>query len=146
MREILPFIHPVWQGAALAMALVTARWGLQLRARRRRESSGTRGALRVTHARSGLVTVWLLALGWVLGMVAMPYLRREASFGTWHAWVGTASLALFLLGGYYGWRLHHPPRSEGLSRDDARELHVFCVVTALFLALGEIVLGFPLLP
>ncbi len=146
MREILPFIHPVWQGVALALALVTARWGLRLRAGRRRESSGARRALRVTHARSGIITVWLLALGWVLGMVAMPYLRREAPLGTWHAWVGTAALALFLLGGYYGWKLHRPPRSASWSRDDARELHVFCVVTALFLALGEIVLGLPLLP
>ncbi len=149
MRDFLPFIHPIWQGVALALALVTARWGLRLRAGRRRESgeSGeSRRRLRGRHARMGIMTVWLLGLGWTLGVVGMPYLRNEVSFGTWHAWVGTASLALFLLGGYYGWRLRHPPQSANWSRDDARELHVFCVATALFLALGEIILGFPLLP
>jgi len=146
-RAMIAFIRPVWQAIAIAMVLVALRQGMGIRRARLRESGVPRPPARRRHVAVGLASLALLAIGEVIGAATMHWARHEPVFRTWHAWIGTAAVGLFALGGWYGLRLKssmtgRPPREEAAFRG----LHVFCVGVALFLALVEVVVGLPLLP
>jgi hypothetical protein len=147
MSVALAYIHPVWQLVGILSMLMAATWGLRLRSAHRKASGIDSPSLQSQHVRLGTLAVAFIIAGAFCGLVSMPLFRGEGVFGTWHAWLGLAIGILLGLGGYYGWKLHtSPTRRAPWSRDEARELHVFCMTLGLFLSLAEIVMGFPLLP
>ena len=87
LRRILAFAHPAWMIGSLALAVFTARLGLEIR-RRRRVGEPIGAALRARHLAFGRRTLGLVAAGFVLGAVSMVGLRERALLDSFHGVLG----------------------------------------------------------
>lgn len=143
MRNVLAYVHPVLQVFVLLMAFAALRLGLALKQHRtERRRLLDRAAIFQRHTQLGLLCVSLLAGGYVLGILSMPWLRGRAPFGSAHFFFGTLALVLFLGGAWTGWRLKHGTERYA----DIRDIHGFLLYLGLFVALGVAIMGFILLP
>jgi len=134
----LAWVHPAWMLASLGAAGLAARAGLALRRERARGARRSPG-LRERHLRWAKPAVAMVALGFLGGPPSMWWLRGREPFGTAHALLGCAALALFLTAAVLGHRLE---RGRGRPLD----AHAACAAAALLLALAAAVAGFVLLP
>lgn len=132
------FAHPVWMVASLAMALATARMGLEIRRRRSRGEAPGR-ALRARHLRVGRIAVAMVVIGFALGPPSMVFVRAEAGFETFHGILGVVVVGLYLWTGWSG---------RALARGDqqARDVHRIAAAGAIGASLLSAVAGFTLLP
>lgn len=143
MNDLLVYVHPVLQGLVLLMAVAALRLGLALKKHRlgQRPLAQWEGIYQ-RHTQLGLICVSALLMGYVLGILSMPWLRARAPFASPHFFFGTLAVLLFGAGSYTGWRL-----KKGTARyADMRDMHGFVVYLGLFLTLAVTVMGFSLLP
>ncbi|MEZ4332336.1 MAG: DUF4079 family protein [Myxococcota bacterium] len=136
--RLLAFVHPAWMVASLALALATARLGIEIR-RRRTKGLPVGAGLRGRHLRLGRLAVPLVAAGALLGPVSMACLRGRPIFDSFHGVLGLVVAGLFLWTGHSG-------RSLAKGDQDARGLHRLVAAAAIGAALLEAVAGFVLLP
>ena len=94
------------------------------------------------HTQLGWLFLGCLAAGYGFGLLSMWLFREQAPFRSAHFFFGTLALALFLGGGYMGWRLQRGTRRYA----DVRDVHGFLAYLGLFVSLGVAVMGFILLP
>jgi hypothetical protein len=136
--RVLAFGHPLWMSVSIAIAVLAARSGLQMRNARR---FGTRRdpAMRNRHHRPAKLAVALVAVGFVGGPLSMAFLRGREPFETAHAWIATAALALFLATALVGRRLER-------GRLQSRDLHALVAALALLAAGVAAMTGWVLLP
>jgi hypothetical protein len=134
----LAYGHPLWMLAALSLAALALRSGLALRSARRRGARRAPGAVR-RHLALAKPALGMVAVGFVAGPLSMAWLRDREPFGTAHAWVGTATVVLFLAAGLLGRRLE---RGRGRPLDAHALLATLAVLAAGVAALT----GFVLLP
>ncbi|MEZ4214855.1 MAG: DUF4079 family protein [Myxococcota bacterium] len=134
----LAWLHPTWMAAALAIAFAALRSGLELRRRRARRGEGL-AALRRSHLLRAKLALPLLVAGFALGPVAAVLARDMTPFRTLHAWVGVATLALFVAAGVTGHRLE-----EGAL--PLRAPHARLALAALLASAVAFATGFVLLP
>ena len=135
---LLAFVHPIWMVAGLAMALATARFGLEIRRRRVRGEPIGR-ALRERHLRFGRRTLALILVGFGMGPPSMAYLRDRPLLDSFHGVLGIIVLGLFLWVGWSG-------RSLARGQAQARDVHRIAAASAIGGALLAAVAGFGLLP
>ena len=98
--RLLAFVHPAWMISTLAMAVVTARLGLEIR-RRRLNDRRVGGDLRARHLRFGKRTLVMVGIGFLAGPVSMALLRDQNPFESFHGILGIIVLGLFA---WTGWR------------------------------------------
>jgi hypothetical protein len=147
--HLLPYLHPVWQAGAIAVALWALSLALRMRALRRRRLIGPaqraaatdRAALVERHARAGLTFLAAIATGYTAGPLILGLARDKPVFESAHAFFASLTLVVLAGGGSLGWRLWH---GRGSPRD--RELHVYCMGLGLFLVIVAAMLGLGLLP
>jgi Na+/proline symporter len=134
----LAFVHPAWMVTTLAVALATARMGLEIRRRRMRGEAPGR-ALRARHLRFGKAAVGMVAVGFAAGPPSMIFVREQSGFDSFHAILGVITLGLYLWTGWSG---------RALARGDreARDVHRVAAAGALGASLLAAVAGFVLLP
>ena len=136
--RLLAFVHPVWMLATLALAVATARLGLEIR-RRRAAGQPVGPALRARHLRFGRTAIALVLIGFGLGALSMVALRDRAAFDSLHGILGIVVCGLFAWTGHSG---------RALARGDAasRGLHRGVAAASIGAALLSAVAGFVLLP
>jgi hypothetical protein len=148
--RLLPYLHPLWQIGAIAVALWTLSLGLRMRASRRRLSDLSGGGpappagrrrLVERHARAGLAFVSAIATGYVGGPLLLGLARGKPVFESAHAFFATLTLAVLATGGALGYRLW---RGSAGSRE--RDLHAYCMGLGLLLCIVSAMLGLGLLP
>jgi hypothetical protein len=94
--RLLAFVHPAWMVTSVALAIATARLGLEIR--KRRASGRVVGPeLRRRHLRLGKSAIALVLVGFVLGAVSMVWLRERAAFDSFHGILG------IIVGGLFAW-------------------------------------------
>ncbi|GIX49514.1 MAG: hypothetical protein KatS3mg131_3725 [Candidatus Tectimicrobiota bacterium] len=143
MKTTLAYLHPLLQVLALLIALATLRLGLALKGHRGgRRRVANWAEIFERHTQLGLLGVGLLSGGYLLGLLSMPLLRQRPPLRSAHFFFATLALALFLAGGYSGWRLKRGTKKYA----EVRDLHGFLVYLGLFLSLGAAIMGFALLP
>jgi hypothetical protein len=135
--------------AALALAGLALRTGLDLRRRRARTApnpaAGTApgtapaGDLRRRHLRLAKPAVVMVLVGFVGGPLSAVFLRDWDPFASFHGWLGLLAAALFAAAAALGHRIE-----EGQSR--AFDAHALLGMLALLLAAVTAVAGFVLLP
>jgi len=136
--RLLAFVHPIWMVTSVALAVATARLGLEIR--KRRASGRTIGPeLRRRHLRLGKTAIGLVLGGFVLGALSMSWLRERAVFESFHSVLGIVVCGLFAWTGLSG---------RALARGDqtTRALHRGLAAASLAAALLSAVAGFVLLP
>lgn len=141
--DLLPYVHPVWQTAALLLMVVSLSLGLRLRRERANPwKRAERGRLVRPHLLVAKTFLGMITFGYVLGPLTMAFVRDEPVFRTAHGYFGTIVLGLFWLGAWYGGRLAggRAPAARDYSN------HAFCVVLGAILALAVAVMGYVLLP
>lgn len=134
--RLLAYAHPLWMLAALGLAALALRSGLGLRSARRRRQRRSPAALR-RHVALAKPAIAAVAIGFVGGPLSMALLRGREPFGTAHAWLGTAALALFLAAAWLGRRLE---RGRGRPLDAHAALATLAVLAAGAAALTGLVL------
>ena len=136
--RVLAFVHPAWMMVSLALAVATARLGLEIR-RRRRNGKPVGASLRARHLRFGKRAIGLIAIGFVAGPLSMLFVRERESFDSFHGILGIIVLGLFSFTGWSG---------RALARGDreVRELHRIAAASAIGAALLSAIAGFVLLP
>ncbi|MFP6655581.1 MAG: DUF4079 family protein [Myxococcota bacterium] len=134
----LAFVHPAWMVASLAMAIWTARLGLEIR-RRHRIGQAVGSALRRRHLRSGKRAIAMVAFGFMLGPTSMLFLRDQNPFDSFHGILGVIVLGLFIWTGWSG-------RSLAAGQREARNIHRIAAASSLAAAMFAAVAGFILLP
>ena len=137
-QRVLAFAHPAWMVGSIAMAVATARMGLEIR-RRRLKGRPPGRALRERHLRFGQISIGMVALGFFTGPPSMLYLRERASFDSFHFVLGSIVLGLFLWTGWSG-------RALANGDQEARDVHRIAAGTAIAAALASSIAGFTLLP
>jgi hypothetical protein len=143
VTEWLPFLHPIWQTAGIALGFIAWRAGLGLRrGRRSRQQGQPRKALRARHVRLGKWSLWLLASGYLLGIGELFWVRGEPVFLSAHFYFATLALGVFGWGVIYGFAMQR----QGVASAQQRHLHGFLLPLALFLMVGVGLLGLQLLP
>ena len=143
VRDLLPYVHPVWQSGALLLMLAGLSLGLRLRRERRIPwDPAVRAALVRRHIRVTSLCLGMMTAGHVIGLLTMAFVRHKDVFRSAHAYFGTIALALFWLGAWYGARL---ARGGPLSANDYSN-HAFCVLLGAVLSLAVAVMGYTLLP
>jgi len=123
---------------SIALAGLALRSGLELRRRRAARGTGLR-ELRDTHLRRAKIAMPLLLAGFLLGPAAAVFARDMQPFRTLHAWVGAATIALFVAAAVTGHRLE-----EGAQA--ARTPHLRLALGALLASAIAFATGFVLLP
>ena len=136
--RLLAFAHPAWMVAGLAMALATARLGLEIGRRRARGRPIGRDR-RERHLRFGRRTLWLIGFGFGMGPPSVAYLRNRPLFDSFHGVLGVIVLGLFLWLGWSG-------RALSRGQAPAREVHRIAAAAAIAGGLLAAVAGFGLLP
>ncbi len=143
MKTVLAYVHPIVQVLVLLVAFASLRLGLALKKQRTQQRFiQNQHEIFLRHTQLGLIAVWYLLGGYVLGLLSMPWLRERPPFRSAHFFFATITLLLFLAGGYTGWRLKRGTRRYA----DVRDIHGFLVYLALFISFGVGVMGFILLP
>jgi hypothetical protein len=138
LLRLLAFGHPAWMVASLALAIATAKLGLEIR--KRRASGQVVGPeLRRRHLRLGKTAIALVLVGFVLGAASMVWLRDRPAFDSFHGILGIIVSGLFAWTGLSG---------RSLARGDqaARGLHRLVAAASIGAALLSAVAGFVLLP
>ncbi len=140
----LAFVHPAWMLASLFLGALTLRLGLRLRSERR---GGRRRPpeLRRLHLRLAKPTLVMLVAGFASGPISIVTLRGAEAFGTAHAWVSSAALALFLATGWMGRRLEKGS-IPGEERSRFLDRHAALGTLALLAGAAAFGTGFVLLP
>lgn len=138
LLRIAAFVHPAWMVASLALALNTARLGLEIR-RRRRLAQPVGSSLRERHLRSGRASLYCVGLGSLLGPLSMVLLRDRPAFESFHGILGLIVLGLFA---WTGWSGRALARGVAASRDIHRIAAAASIAAAFFAAVA----GFILLP
>ncbi|RMF87911.1 MAG: DUF4079 family protein [Nitrospinota bacterium] len=142
-KKLLPYLHPFWQGAMLALGFLTWKIGLDLRRQRLRTLTlDDRPAWVARHVRWGTRFMIGISIGYIIGVVELIYVLDELAFRSSHFYFATIAYVLFLCGWFYGYQLL---QRKG-KRQEMRETHTFCVTWALFISLGAAIMGFILLP
>lgn len=137
-QRVLAFAHPVWMVAAIALAIATARLGLEIR-RRRAKGQPPGAALRARHLRFGKGAIAMVVVGFAGGPPSMIYFRERALFDSFHAILGLIVLGLFLWTGWSG-------RALANGGAEARDVHRIAAGAAIAAALASAIAGFTLLP
>ncbi|HPG26693.1 MAG TPA: DUF4079 family protein [Myxococcota bacterium] len=138
LRRILAFAHPAWMIGSLALAVFTARLGLEIR-RRRRVGEPIGAALRARHLAFGRRTLGLVAAGFVLGAVSMVGLRERALLDSFHGVLGEIVAGLFAWTGWSG-------RALARGDQEARDIHRLAAAGAIAFSAVSAIAGFVLLP
>ncbi len=127
--------------AALAMAGLALRTGLDLRRRRAgtASSAATVAQLRRRHLRLAKPAVVMVLVGFVGGPVSAVFLRGWDPFASFHGWLGLLAAALFGAAATLGHRIE-----QGRSR--AFDVHALLGMLAVLFAAVAAVAGFVLLP
>lgn len=134
----LAFVHPAWMLLTLALALATARIGLEIR--RLRLAGMPPGAdRRRRHLRLGKITLALVAVGFALGPLSMFFLRDRPVFDSFHSMLGLIVAGLFAWTGWSG-------RSLSRGKAEARDVHRIAAASSIAVGLVSAVAGFILLP
>jgi hypothetical protein len=136
--RLLAFGHPLWMLASLALAVATARLGLEIR-RRRAAGRPIGAALRGRHLRLGRAAIALVWVGFGLGAISMVALRDRAAFESFHGILGIIVSGLFA---WTGWTGRALARGDG----SVRGLHRGVAAASIAVALLSAVAGFVLLP
>jgi hypothetical protein len=124
--------------ASLLLVALALRLGLAMR-RARRLAARRAPDLRPRHVRLAKLAVTGVSLGFVAGPLSMLWLRERAPFATAHAFLGTATLALFAATYVLGRRLER-------HRGGQHDAHALFAVLAALLAGATAIAGFVLLP
>ena len=138
LLRLLAFVHPAWMVASVALAIATARLGLEIR--KQRASGRVVGPeLRRRHLRLGKTAIALVLAGFVLGPVSMVWLRERFAFDSLHGILGIIVSGLFAWTGLSG---------RSLARGDqaSRGIHRLLAAASIGAALLSAVAGFVLLP
>lgn len=138
LLRMLAFVHPSWMVATLALAVWTARLGLEIR-RRRAGRQAVGPELRRRHLRLGRLTLSGVALGFGLGPVSMFLFRDRAVFESFHGVLGLIVLGLFAWTGWSG-------RALRRGDEQARDVHRLAAAASIGAAMLSAVAGFTLLP
>jgi hypothetical protein len=138
MIRVLAFAHPAWMISTLVMAIVTARFGLEIR-RRRLKGRRVGGDLRTRHLRFGKRTLVMVGIGFLTGPVSMALLRDRNPFESFHGILGIIVLGLFAWTGWSG-------RTLAGGNRDARDIHRVAAASSVAAAMLSAVAGFILLP
>lgn len=136
--RVLAFLHPAWMISTLAMAIATARLGLEIRRRRLTGRSITK-ELRLRHIGFGRRTLVMVAVGFLAGPVSMVLFRDRVPFESLHGVLGVIVLGLFAWTGWSG-------RALARGRQDARDVHRIAAASSVAAAMLSAVAGFILLP
>jgi len=136
--RLLAFVHPAWMISTLAMAVVTARLGLEIR-RRRLKDRRVDGDLRGRHLRFGKRTLVMVGIGFLAGPVSMALFRDQNPFESLHGILGIIVLGLFAWTGWSG-------RALAGGNRDARDIHRIAAASSVAAAMLSAVAGFILLP
>lgn len=134
----LAFFHPAWMVSTLAMAIATARLGLEIR-RRRMNQRQVGGELRARHLRFGKRTLLMVGLGFLAGPISMALLRDREPFESFHGILGIIVLGLFAWTGWTG-------RALAAGKQEARDIHRIAAASSVAAAMLSAVAGFILLP
>lgn len=134
----LAFVHPAWMLASLAMAITTARLGLEIR-RRRSNGHPVGSALRNRHLRFGRRSLYAVGVGFLLGPLSMYFLRDRPFFDSFHGILGIIVLGLFAWTGWSG-------RSLARGDRESRDVHRTAAAASIAAAMLSAVAGFVLLP
>ena len=103
LLRALAYVHPLWMGVGIVLAIAALRSGLGMRrARRRGEWSAE---LRARHLRRAKVALIWIAPGFLAGPVSMALLRGREPFATAHAYAALLAIVLFVAAGILGRRL-----------------------------------------
>src|SRR4030042_3900101 len=95
LPEIVLYLHPVWQVAALLLMGIGLSIGLRLRRERKLPwDPAVRTALVKRHLAVTATFLGMLTTGHVMGLITMAYLRHKPLFRSAHAYFGTIALAL----------------------------------------------------
>ena len=137
-QRVLAFAHPAWMVAAIAVAIATARMGLEIR-RRRAKGKPPGRELRDRHLRFGKRAIAMVVVGFAAGPPSMIYLRERAWLDSFHAVLGVIVLGLFLWTGWSG-------RALANGDSEARDVHRIAAAAAIASALASAIAGFTLLP
>ena len=136
--RVFAFVHPIWMVVSLTIAIATARLGLEIRRRRRRDHP-VGANLRKRHLRYGKRAISMIALGFLLGPASMFFLRDRNPFDSFHGIVGVIVLGLFMWTGWSG-------RALAAGNREAREIHRIVAASSIAAAMFSVVAGFILLP
>ena len=143
LTELLPFLHPFWQGVGIALGFLALRQGLALRQHRRaRGHDADHRAYRARHVRFGKGCLWLIGSGYLLGIGELFWVRGEPILRSAHFYFATLALGLLAWGALYGFAMVRGTRAYAARRD----LHGFLLPLALFMMVGVGLLGLKLLP
>ena len=136
--RMLAFAHPAWMILSIAMALATARLGLEMR-KHRLAGRPAGASRRRRHLRLGKATLIAVAIGFSIGPLSMYFLRDRSVFDSFHGVLGIIVAGLFAWTGWSG-------RALSLGKKDARDVHRIAAASSLGAALVSAVAGFILLP
>jgi len=136
--RMLAFVHPAWMLVSIAMALATARLGLEIR-KLRLAGRPAGASRRRRHLRLGKATLIAIAIGFLMGPLSMLFLRDRSVFDSFHGVLGLIVAGLFAWTGWSG-------RALSLGNRDARDVHRIAAASSLGAALVSAVAGFILLP
>ena len=134
----LAFAHPAWMLLSIAMALATARLGLEIRKLRLADQPAG-ASRRRRHLRLGKATLLAIAVGFVMGPLSMYFLRDRSVFDSFHSILGIIVAGLFAWTGWSG-------RALSCGNRDARDVHRIAAASSLGAAFVSAVAGFILLP
>lgn len=138
LPEWLAYGHPAVMALALGVAGLALRHGLKLR--KARQGQAKRDAAdRARHLLLGKIAVSLISVGIVGGPLTMQFVRGEPVFRSFHAWISTGVVILFIATAIVGRKLEHGERS-------VLELHAKLGILAVLAAAMAAVAGFILLP
>jgi hypothetical protein len=136
--RMLAFVHPAWMLVSIAMALATARLGLEIR-KLRLAGRPPGASRRRRHLRLGKATLIAIAIGFLMGPLSMHFLRDRSVLDSFHGVLGLIVAGLFAWTGWSG-------RSLSLGNREARDVHRIAAASSLGAALVSAVAGFILLP
>lgn len=124
--------------ATLLLAAATLRLGFRLRSMRHAKQRRP-PELRRRHLRLAKITIPFVVVGFLSGPISALLLRDWTPFGSFHAWIATASALLFLAAAVVGRKLE-----RGQSR--SLDLHGLLGLAAVLAAGLSAIAGFVLLP
>jgi len=138
MQRTLAFVHPAWMLVSIALALATARLGLEIR-KLRLAGQPAGASRRRRHLWLGKTTLIAIGIGFAMGPLSMHFLRDRSVFDSFHSVLGIIVVGLFAWTGWSG-------RALSLGNHAARDVHRIAAASSLGAALVSAVAGFILLP
>ena len=133
--------HPALMLAALVLAALGLRAGLEMRRRRRRGDPPRQGLL-AAHLRVARPAVVLMLVGLVSGPVSAVWLRDWSPFSSFHAWLALLAASLFGSAGWIGLQMQR----GRLERSQGANLHGLLGTLAMLVGAVAAAAGMALLP